>query len=501
MTEKKVVIIGAGIAGLSTGCYLQMNGYKSEIFELHDSSGGLCTSWERKGYTFDGCIHWLVGSGPSMLLFDMWTELGGINKETEIINSKIFTRIEGRDGQHFSVFTDVNELENEMIRLSPKDEIIIKEFTEAIRFFVTFQCSRDNPPPPEVQRTFGEKIPAFIKKWTALTTNDFVEKLTDSLLKQFFLRIFGDFVGNTSSIFMLIATLGYLHAKTAGYPIGGSRPFAKRIEQRFLDLGGKIQFNARVKEILVENDKVIGIQLINGDKIPADIVISAADGNDTIYNLLKGKYVDEEINGYYKNLRPFPSICQVSLGVADEFIDIPHSIQFLLEEPIQVDPKTELKDMSIRIFNFDPTLAPKGKTALVSFFASEDYEYWTNMRENNRKMYIEAKDRLANEIIRQLENRFPNITSKVEVVDVSTPATFIRYTNNWKGSYEGWLPSLELAGKSLTETLPGLANFFMVGHWTQPGGGLPPAAMSAKKIVGIICKKDGKEFTTLKSTN
>ena len=51
-------------------------------------------------------------------------------------------------------------------------------------------------------------------------------------------------------------------------------------------------------------------------------------------------------------------------------------------------------------------------------------------------------------------------------------------------------------GKSITETLPGLNNFFMVGQWTQPGGGLPPAAMSAKKIVNMICKQDGKEFST-----
>jgi len=496
MIRKKVVIIGAGIAGLSAGCYLQMNDYESKIFELHDISGGLCTSWERNGYTFDGCIHWLVGSGPSMSLYDIWTELGAINKETEIVNSEVFTRIEGKDGEHFSIFTDADKLEAEMLRLSPQDETVIKEFTDAIKFFVSFQCSRDNPPPLEVQKTFREKIPVFLQKWNAITTNAFAEKITGPFLKQYFLKIFGDFVGNSGSIFMLIATLGYLHAKTAGYPIGGSRPFAKRIEQRYCDLGGEIQFKARVKEILVENDEVIGIQLTNGEKIPADIVISAADGHDTIYNMLKGKYVDEEINGYYTNLTPFPSICQVSLGVADEFAGVPHSIQFTLKEPIKVDPKTEMKGMGIRIFNFDPTLAPKGKTVMATFFVSEDYEYWTNLRENNRKMYNETKDRLANDVIKQLENRFPNMKSKVEVIDVCTPATFIRYTNNWKGSYEGWLPSMQLAGRSITETLPGLSNFFMVGHWTRPGGGLPPAAMSAKKIVGMICEQDDKKFTT-----
>jgi phytoene dehydrogenase-like protein len=49
-----IIIIGAGVAGLAAGCYAQMNGYRTQIFELHDQPGGLCTAWERKGYTFDG---------------------------------------------------------------------------------------------------------------------------------------------------------------------------------------------------------------------------------------------------------------------------------------------------------------------------------------------------------------------------------------------------------------------------------------------------------------
>ncbi len=60
--EKSIIIIGAGIAGLSAGCYSQMNGYHTQIFEMdNDRRSGLCTTWKRKGYNIDGCIHWLVG--------------------------------------------------------------------------------------------------------------------------------------------------------------------------------------------------------------------------------------------------------------------------------------------------------------------------------------------------------------------------------------------------------------------------------------------------------
>ena len=75
---KSIIIIGAGIAGLSAGCYGQMNGYRTSIFEMHDKPGGLCTSWQRKKYTFDLCIHWLVGSASASGFYHIWQELGAL---------------------------------------------------------------------------------------------------------------------------------------------------------------------------------------------------------------------------------------------------------------------------------------------------------------------------------------------------------------------------------------------------------------------------------------
>ena len=65
MTERTIIIIGASIGGLAAGCYGQMNGYRTQIFELHTLPGGLCTSLKRTGYAFDSCIHWLIGAGPT----------------------------------------------------------------------------------------------------------------------------------------------------------------------------------------------------------------------------------------------------------------------------------------------------------------------------------------------------------------------------------------------------------------------------------------------------
>jgi phytoene dehydrogenase-like protein len=60
---KRVIVIGGGIAGLSAGCYSAMNDFDVRIFEMHGIPGGLCTAWKKKEYTFDLCVHWLVGAG------------------------------------------------------------------------------------------------------------------------------------------------------------------------------------------------------------------------------------------------------------------------------------------------------------------------------------------------------------------------------------------------------------------------------------------------------
>ncbi|HEY5469505.1 MAG TPA: FAD/NAD(P)-binding protein, partial [Bacteroidales bacterium] len=89
--DNSIIIIGGGFAGLAAGIYAQLNGYSTQIFEMHNLPGGLCTSWDRKGFTFDCCIHWLVGSSPESGMHDMWEETG-IAQGQEIINLDEYQR-------------------------------------------------------------------------------------------------------------------------------------------------------------------------------------------------------------------------------------------------------------------------------------------------------------------------------------------------------------------------------------------------------------------------
>ena len=94
---RSIIIIGAGIAGLSAGCYGQMSGYRTQIFELHDKPGGLCTAWKRKGYTFDGCIEWLWGSKEGTGLNAIWRELGAAQGQ-EVADLRVGAVVHGPVG-------------------------------------------------------------------------------------------------------------------------------------------------------------------------------------------------------------------------------------------------------------------------------------------------------------------------------------------------------------------------------------------------------------------
>jgi phytoene dehydrogenase-like protein len=494
---KKVNVIGSGIAGLSAGCYLQMNGYDTQIFEAHNLPGGVCTSWMKEGYTIDNCIHWLVGSSPSDRFYHLWNELVDM-KSMKFVDTEEWMRVETPDGQCMRVFTDIDRLEQEMLEKSPADEGLIRSFISATRRFGRFHLPVDKAPetygPVDRLKMIFGLLPFMrqLKKWSSMSIQQYADQCSNPLLKRTFESMF---IPETNVLFPILAIV-WMHKRTAGYPVGGSLEFARQIEKRYLELGGKINYKSRVAKISVKNDAVNGIVLDSGEEHTSDIVVSAADGHSTIFDMLDGRYIDAKIKGYYDSYETFPSYLLVSFGVARKFDDYPRAIILFLEQPLTVDRGAKCEGVMVRIFSFDPTLAPEGKTMITAMIVTREYDYWDNLKRTAPEQYKTEKNRIAEEVLELLEKRFGDVRSKVEMTDVSTPATFVRYTSNWKGSFEGWLrtPRVEFGG--MRKTLPGLDNLYMAGHWVEPGGGLPVALKSGRNVAQIICEKDKKKFTT-----
>jgi phytoene dehydrogenase-like protein len=188
MAEKSIIIIGAGITGLCTGCYGQMNGYRTQIFEMHDKPGGLCTAWERKGFTIDGCCHWLVGSGPATDFYHFWHEVGALQGR-KIINMEQFMRFESSDDKIFTVYTDIDRLEQHMKEISREDTSLIDEFISGIRAFARFKLPSGKAPDlyslVDKFNLIFRIIPYWkqLSKWTRLSMNDFTSRFQSPLLR------------------------------------------------------------------------------------------------------------------------------------------------------------------------------------------------------------------------------------------------------------------------------------------------------------------------------
>jgi phytoene dehydrogenase-like protein len=499
-----ISIIGAGISGLSAGCYLQMKGFETEIFEKHSKPGGLCTSWQVGDYTFDGCLHWLLGSNSSNPFYKLWSDL--IDMESvEFVSHEVRMDIEVEQSADkygsrvFHLYTDLTRLESYMTDIAPEDAAQIKKLICSMRRIQRYDF------PPEVKT-----LPAFysikqrigmIKHLPLLffmlrnryvTNISFAKKLKNPFLREAFSLFFD---GEEVPLFVITIPLAFSELKGTGYPIGGSLRFAKRIEEKYLSLGGKINYNSGVKEILVKNSIATGVLLDNGREIASDITVSAADWYFTVFKALKGKFTDKKILALRdgKSFQVYYSVINVSLGISKPLNHLPHFSRFpILKEFVSPDGTIYMR-VELHVYNYDPTLAPEGKTCVSVSFYTRKGDFWIDLRNQDKYEYEKVKSEFAHKVIDILEHKIGGMKDFVEEMDVATPATYHRYTQSWKGSAQGWLPGKNIMASSpVGFELPGLKNFYYSSHWSWPGGGLPVAVKTASDLAQVISRKYNK---------
>jgi phytoene dehydrogenase-like protein len=488
---RRLLVIGGGIAGLSAAVYARRCGYDVELLEQHDSPGGLATSWTRGAYTFETCLHWLLGSSPASPMFRDWCELFDIER-LRFIYPEEFVRIEAADGQALSIYTNVDRMQDTLIRRSPQDAEAIRDFANAVREFGRLPVPDPSEHGPAVWLNYLRLLPevARLRRFAGVSIAEYGARFRDPLIRAFFNA------GESSHMMAITVAfaLGWMGAGHAGYPLGGSQAVIRPLAENLQRLGARLRLAARVRSILVEQDAAVGVRLESGETLRADRVISAADGHATLEGLLGGRYTEPHLEAAYSNWKLYPSYVQVSLGIAQDLSHLPGFGARVLDAPLALDPRTQLKQLSYRCFHFDPTFAPPGKTALTCFLPTYACDYWMQLREREPERYRAEKARIAGLVVDALEHTHPGLRRSIEVTDVSTPATVVRFTGNWHGSMEGWLPTPQTGLRPLPNRLPGLANFYMAGQWVMPGGGLPGGLVSARAAIRDLCAQDGVRF-------
>ena len=241
MTTKKVNIIGAGIAGLSAGCYLQMNGYQTQIFEMHDKPGGLVTSWKRKGYNIQGGVPGLAGSSSALPFHAMWSELIDMSS-VSFVDHDTKDVFELEDGRRFYLYSNLERLEEYMKGIAPQDSEVIGEFINGARRFRKISMPLEKPRELYGVRDYLRMIKFlpnlfFMKKWLNTSADDFARRFKNPLLISAMQYVL-------SPVLYEMMVLFAMDLKASGYPTCGVLNFARLIAKRYLSLGGEIHYDS-----------------------------------------------------------------------------------------------------------------------------------------------------------------------------------------------------------------------------------------------------------------
>jgi phytoene dehydrogenase-like protein len=495
MDGSRLVIVGAGVAGLAAGCYAARSGYCTTILEMHDLPGGLCTSWRRKGYLFDGSVAGLAGTSPEMPIYRLWQDLGVIGS-CPLYDTEDFGSVLSPDGRLVTVYTDVDRLEPEFLAAFPADAAAVREFCSAVR-----ACRRiDIPFRTEDGRAQAltalrsapaslRALPALIK-YGRVTLRQFTRKLSDPFCATVFNNLV-HFGGPDMPLLTVLLPLAYADRRAAGIPLHGWLSFARAIERRFVQLGGEVRYRSPVVGLTTAGGHVTGVRLATDEVVAAERVLSAADGRFT-HGVLLGE-PEREVEAIYDSRHLSDQPVQVNLGVARDWTS--GAVTYQLPGRPSVAGRRQSR-LTVHSKHYDPDAAPPGKSALTAFLESE-YGFWQALAAD-RPSYEGEKRRCADLVIATVERHQPGLADAVEVVDVSTPLTRERYTGNWMGAMQARRPDAGIVTSLLRGSPrhdhPHLAGFFMAGQWVESWGGITTAAQSGRNAVRALCKKDGVRF-------
>lgn len=483
--EKKVIIIGSGIAGLSAGIHAQMDGFKTEIYESHFKPGGMCTTWERKGYKIDNCVHWFSCCNPGFQLYQQWKNTGLAGEDVPRVHQKLFYTSE-LNGQKITLWSDLEKTRKEMLEISPEDADAINDFIDTTKLETGMELPTFKPITaiglfdlPKLVKTMRPMLKA-IKHVGKCNISEYIKRFKHPLLK----HVISDFVPNTQYATSFIASYATISCGNGDYTKGGSEQMIKNMVARYESLGGKLFYKAPVKNAKIEKINrtksiVKSVTLENGQELFADYFIFATDPYVTFNKFLPEKYMHPKLKKRYenKNGNPIFTAFHVAFAVDEIFDEIEGAFFYDIKTPIKCANKT-ITRMNIKTYHeYGEPFAPEGHDIIQTHLKMDDisWEYWTNLKNSNPQEYKNEKNRIANDVLSAIEERFPKYKGKISILDIWTPATYTRYTGAYKGAYMTFVKTETSGGNYIPNTIKGFPNAFLASNWLMSPGGLPCA--------------------------
>jgi phytoene desaturase len=499
MSEKQydVIIIGAGMGGLTSALSLAAAGKKVLVLEKQPVPGGIATSFRRGGFIFDAVLHYVTGLASGGEIREFLDE-HGVSQKIDFIEVKEFGKI--IYPQHdFIAANDLDFFKAWMKTNFPQDaQGIEKFFGDAGRFYKHLDRFIESAMPEWLKLLLSPLLYPLVIKASCLTLEQFItKKIKDKRARSIIGTIWG-FIGSTpeqiSAFYFLIVLRGCWGEKTA-FIRGGFSSLFKAMVERIRECGSEVRFNTTVKEISTEkNRRLRAVRTAAGEEFITRTVISNANAVDTLTKLIDDSLLRK---AYAKKL----SAMQKSLSAVQLYIGLNIDARELgMRYPLMYINATYdhgqnfgycLSGDYLRCSLFvtshsqlDLRLAPAGKSTLCAM-TLDNYANWDNLTQEE---YEIKKKEAAGIILGRLEKYLPGLSSHIEILEVASPKTMERFGSLPQGAVYGFS---QIVGQSSLNRLSQetkIKGLFLAGAWTQPGCGMHGCLVSGKDAANAALK-------------
>jgi all-trans-retinol 13,14-reductase len=503
--EFDAVIIGSGLGGLSCAAAFARQGFRPLVLEKHDRAGGYATSFERPGgYVFDVSLHSTTvdeRNGIRNLIpgFPEITDVefvGHPNLYRAVFPDYDF-RVEQKNIQAYidlltGYFPDEADGIKSLIGDMQGLVADIRKFSAAggqvdmSRFPMDFPFLFQN-----YAKTWGQMVDARIKN----------PKLKAIVSSQW--GYYGLPPSKLAGFYYAIPAIGYMEAG-GYYPRGRSQTISNAFVGFIEGHGGKVLLKTEVEKILTEGGAAKGVRAKDGKTYKARVVVSNANAYDTFHSMLEST---EPLADYLAQLDRYSvslSSFQIFLGLKKDLVrdagikdtEIFVATGYDDDAGYEAARRADVESSGYGLALYDNLFegySPKGKNT-INILTLQGYEPWEKFAPDywagNKKAYRAEKERMARVLIEQVEKKFlPGLSNAIEVMEVATPLTNIRYTRNYRGAIYGWDQTLDNSGQTRLPHKTPIKNLFLAGAWTRPGHGYGAVIPSGLECFGEIMKE------------